>query len=159
MNGEERRLLAFVQDGIPLTGAPFRDVGAVLGLTGADVISRLDSLIRNGTIRRFGARIDHRKLGILANAMVCWKVPEEKVEETGRMISAHPGVTHCYEREVVPGVWEYNLFCVVHGLSAGDVELVVREIEEEAGITGHAILYSRRKFKHTPVAIISMEHP
>ncbi len=158
MNSEENLLLVSVQDGIPLTMAPFRDVGTLLGWTEAEVTSRLRTLIRDGTVRRFGARIDHRKLGIVANAMVCWRITDDKVEEVGTIIAGHPRVSHCYERAVIPGIWEYNLFCVLHGYSTGEVEMAVRKIEESAGISGHIILYSEKKFKHTPVTITRKEH-
>ncbi len=159
MKGEDRRFLAHIQDGIPLTEAPFEDIGASVGMSGMEVISRILELIDEGVIRRFGARFDHRKLGIVANAMVCWEVPEDHIEEAGRTVSAYPGVTHCYEREVVPGTWEYNLFCVIHGHSADEVRMAVRNIEREAGITGGAILFSTRKFKHTPAVFISGNDP
>jgi DNA-binding Lrp family transcriptional regulator len=159
MKGDDRRLLVSIQDGIPLTETPFRDIGASLGLGEADVKARLLALIDNGTIRRFGARIDHRKLGIVANAMVCWNIPDGDVERAGRIISGYPGVTHCYERAVIPGVWEYNLFCVIHGRSVAEVEQGVRDIEEQAGINGHVILFSKKKFKHTPAAIITENDP
>ncbi len=159
MKGDDRRLLVSIQDGIPLTETPFRDIGASIGLSEADVKARLLALIADGTIRRFGARIDHRRLGIVANAMVCWNVPEDDVERTGRVISVYPGVTHCYEREVIPGAWEYNLFCVIHGRSVANVEQAIRDIEEQTGITGHVILFSKKKFKHTPAAIITENDP
>lgn len=159
MKGDDRRLLVSIQDGIPLTETPFRDIGASIGLSEADVKARLLALIADGTIRRFGARIDHRRLGIVANAMVCWNVPEDDVERTGRVISLYPGVTHCYEREVIPGAWEYNLFCVIHGRSVADVDQAIRDIEEQTGITGHVILFSKKKFKHTPAAIITENDP
>jgi DNA-binding Lrp family transcriptional regulator len=155
----DRRLLALVQDGIPLAREPFREVGASLGMSQREVLGSLQRLIDDGTIRRFGARIDHRRLGIVANAMVCWKVPAEMVARAGRVASGHPRVTHCYEREVIPGVWEYNFFCVVHGQSVEDVLQEVRSIEDAAGISGHITLFSEKKFKHTPAAIIAREGP
>jgi DNA-binding Lrp family transcriptional regulator len=155
MRDVDRHLLAVIQDGIPLTGRPFRDIGVFVGQSEAEVTGRLQELLRDGTIRRFGARIDHRQLGIVANAMVCWNVPDDDVETAGRIVSGYPGVTHCYEREIVPGAWEYNLFCVIHGYSQKEVQRAVRRIEKEAGLSGHIILFSEKKFKHTPAAIIS----
>jgi DNA-binding Lrp family transcriptional regulator len=159
MEDNDRRLLALVQDGIPLARKPFREVGESLDMSEREVLGSLQRLIDDGTIRRFGARIDHRRLGIVANAMICWKVPEEEVTRAGRIASGHRRVTHCYERKVIPGVWEYNFFCVIHGQSVEDVVQEVRSIEEAAGISGHLILFSERKFKHTPAATIPREEP
>ena len=46
--------------------------------------------------------------------MVGWRVPADRVETVGRLMAADPEVTHCYERAVVPGRWEHNLFTVLH---------------------------------------------
>ena len=40
-----------------------------------EVIQRLGALVEEGVIRRFAAAIGHRALGIVANAMIVWKVP------------------------------------------------------------------------------------
>jgi DNA-binding Lrp family transcriptional regulator len=159
MNSEDRRLLASIQDGIPLTEAPFRDAGTMADMSEEEVLSRLTDLARDGTIRRFGARINHVKLGILANAMVCWNVPDERVGEVGMIVAGFPGVTHCYERETLPGVWDYNLFCVIHERSEDDVSRVISDIENQAAISGHVVLFSRRKFKHTPAVVLGKERP
>ncbi len=155
----DRRLLSSMSEGIPLARYPFRMVGAAIGLSENEVTARLRNLRDEGVIRRFGARVDHRRLGIVANAMVCWKVPEGRIEEAGRIISRHPNVTHCYEREIVPSLWEQNLFCVIHGSTVGEVKRVVREIEQETGISGHVILFSERKYKHIPFTVIGREDP
>jgi siroheme decarboxylase len=159
MKNEDRQLLAYIQDGIPLTEAPFQGIGASLGRSEINVMVRIRELIDAGIIRRFGARIDHRNLGIVANAMVCWKVPETQVEKIGRIIAGYPKVTHCYEREIIPGIWEYNLFCVVHGHSAEEVKQVVRNIEAQTGMAGSVILFSQKKFKHTPAVIVKETGP
>jgi DNA-binding Lrp family transcriptional regulator len=159
MNREDHSLLASIQDGIPLTEAPFRDAGAIAGMSEGDVIDSLGRLVGEGTIRRFGARIDHRKLGILANAMVCWGVPAYRIEDVGRVVAGFPGVTHCYEREIIAGVWEYNFFCVIHGRTKEEVHQVIKDIEEKTGIDGHVALFSRKKFKHTPAVILKEADP
>ncbi len=153
----DRRLLSSMLDGIPLVRTPFHDLGASIGMSGREVITRLGNLINEGVIRRFGARIDHQSLGYTANAMVCWIVSEDKVELIGRTIAGYPAVTHCYERGIVPGAWEYNLFCVIHGFTADEVRATVREIEQGTGISGHIILFSKKKFKHTPFTIVAGE--
>ena len=157
MKREASQVLMAVQNGIPITNEPFRDIGAGIGMSGDQVILLIRELIDDGTIRRFGARIDHLKLGIVANAMVCWNVPAEEVERVGLILSRDSRVTHCYEREIIPGIWEYNLFCVIHGYSRDEVASSVRKLGELAGITDYAILFSRKKFKHVPAAVPAME--
>ena len=57
-----------------------QDWGEVLGISEEEVIDRLQALEREGVVRRFAATIGHRALGIVANAMIAWIVPPERVE-------------------------------------------------------------------------------
>ncbi len=91
----------------------------------------------------------HRKIGIKANAMIAWKVPESMVEEVGRKLASFEEVTHCYERETIPEKWDYNVFTMIHGYSKDEVEKIVREISEKVGIKDYIILYSVKEYKKT----------
>ena len=116
-------------------------------MTEDEVVDRIRSMIGEGMIRRLGARINHRNLGIVHNAMVVWKVPGDLVDETGMTMSGYPEVTHCYERECIPGRWEYNLYTVLHGYSREEVEGHIRQISVLTGITDYKILYSIKELK------------
>ena len=54
--------------------------------------------------------------------MVAWDVTDELVEQAGMDFAALPMVSHCYERNRVPGKWRYNLFTMVHGSSEDDLQ-------------------------------------
>jgi DNA-binding Lrp family transcriptional regulator len=146
----ERILLHALQEGLPLVEDPFGEVAQRIGWKREDLIFRIQTLLDRGVIRRFGARIDQRALGIGANAMVAWKVPLEKVEEIGRLMAAHPEVTHCYERESVPHRWEYNLYTVLHGYDADDISRYIGELIAATGISENIVLLSAEEFKRTP---------
>ncbi|MEK9134342.1 MAG: Lrp/AsnC family transcriptional regulator, partial [Pseudomonadota bacterium] len=77
----DRRLLAAIQHGLPLTPRPYAEIGARLGLSEAQVIARLAHLKESGVIRRFGVVVRHHELGYSANAMVVWDVPDGQVAE------------------------------------------------------------------------------
>lgn len=142
-------LLRATQNGIPLVAEPFRDIANISGLSEEEVISRLKRLKDEGVIRRFGASIDNRKVGIVANAMVVWKVPQSRVEEVGEAFAKNDRVTHCYVRKTVPGRWAYNLFTVLHGYDHATVEKMVKEMSDSIGIRDYRILFSTREFKKT----------
>src|SRR5665811_2045693 len=71
----------------------------------------------DGEIRRFAASIGHRAIGITANAMCVWNVPDERIEGVGAIMAEFPEVTHCYERPRYPD-WPYNLFTMVHSYTS-----------------------------------------
>ncbi|HLB70580.1 MAG: AsnC family transcriptional regulator [Candidatus Methanoperedens sp.] len=146
------RLLKSTQDGIPIISEPFKEIAKELRLSEDEVLNRLKSLRKEGVIRRFGASIGHRIIGISANAMCTWNVPDERVEEVGAIMAGFPEVTHCYERPRYPD-WKYNLFTMIHAYTREECEKIAKEISITTGITGYSILFSEREFKKTGVRL------
>ena len=83
MDEIDRKLLAGMEKGIPLTAEPFKEIALQLGITPEEVVTRLSNLKEKGIIRRFGASLKPSNIGFLANALVAWKVPENRVQEIG----------------------------------------------------------------------------
>ncbi len=152
MNLIDRKLLISIQDGIPIASEPFKQVAKELGISEDAVIRRLAGMIKDGAIRRFGASIGHRAIGITANAMCTWNVPDDRVEEVGALMAGFAEVTHCYERPRYPG-WKYNLFTMIHAYSREECEKVANEISIATGIKDYSILFSEREFKKTGVRL------
>lgn len=152
MDQIDLQLLKSTQDGIPVVSEPFRHIAKQLALSEDDVLERLNNLIKEGVIRRFGASIGHRVIGITANAMCTWNVPDDRVEEVGAIMAGFPEVTHCYERPRFPD-WKYNLFTMIHAYSREECEKVAKEISLATGIKDYTILYSEKEFKKTGVRL------
>jgi len=142
-------LLQATQNGFPLVEEPFREIALKTNIDEDEVIARLRKLKQLKIIRRIGASINNRKIGILANAMVCWKVPEKRLDDVGGIFSSKDHVTHCYVRKTIPGRWTHNVFTVLHGFNEGIVEELVKEMSESTGIEDYMILFSSREFKKT----------
>jgi siroheme decarboxylase len=145
----EKRLLAELEDGLPLTATPYADVAARLGVAEKVVIALLATLQEKDTISRFGVVVRHRELGYHANAMVVWDVPDHEVSQVGSLFANLPFVTLCYRRPRRPPQWPYNLFCMIHGT---DRDEVLRQVEQAAKASGMAdcprdVLFSGRRFK------------
>lgn len=138
--------LKHIQNGLPLTKTPYKDIADKLGLSEEDVIDKLQRLLDEGKIRRLAASIAHRKIGIVSNAMCVWKVPENKVDETGKIMAGFEEVTHCYERPTFPG-WEHNVYTMIHGYNDSECEKIIENIKEKTGINEYIILYSEKEFK------------
>jgi len=146
----DRRILGELEGGLPFVPEPFHDIGNRLGIPGEEVIERLQRLQSDGVIRKFRARINQRLIGISANALVAWKVPDTGDGDAGPLLASYPGVTHCYERARVPGRWEYSLYTVHHGYTREEVLDEVRGISKETGIRDYVVLFSTREFKRVP---------
>jgi len=143
-------LLRELEHGLLPVPAPFEEIGKRLGLSDDEVLERIRLLKEAGIIRKFRARIDQRRVGITANALVAWKPAGSGGNEPGKLLAAFPSVTHCYERRPVPGRWEYTHYTVHHGYSRDQVLEQVRTIAEKIGCQDYAVLFSTREFKRVP---------
>lgn len=152
MDDIDLQLLKAAQDGIVLIPQPYRALGNSLGISEEEVIRRLKELKDQGVIRRFAATIGHRALGILANAMIAWRVPQSQVERVGEIFAASKDVTHCYERASSPD-WPYNLYTVVHSRSKEDCLMIASRLSQAAGIEEYRVLFSEKEYKKTSARI------
>jgi DNA-binding Lrp family transcriptional regulator len=143
-------LLRELDGGIPLVPAPFEVIGKQLGITENEVLERTRQLKKKGVIRKLRARIDQRKVGITANALVAWRPSGTSDTDLGTQLAANPSVTHCYERRPVPGRWEYTHYTVHHGYSRDQVLDEVKVLAEQAGSPDYLVLFSTREFKRVP---------
>lgn len=140
----DRALIKATQGGLPLVARPYEAVGAMLGVSGEAVRTRLGSMLHEGLVRRIGAVPNHYKLGFAANGMSVWDVDDAVVDELGAQVGALAGVSHCYRRPRRAPAWPYNLFAMLHGRSRGEVRQQADAIERLLGAAcrGHDILYS-----------------
>jgi DNA-binding Lrp family transcriptional regulator len=150
MDPTDARLLRELERGLPFVPAPFDEIGKRLGLSGDDVVKRIGLLKRAGIIRKFRARIDQRKVGITANALVAWKPAGAGNDDLGKLLAEFPSVTHCYERRPVPGRWEFTYYTVHHGYSKDRVRDEVKAVAEKIGCPDYTVLFSTREFKRVP---------
>jgi len=149
VDATDRRLLAAIEDGLPLVPQPYAAVARRLGLDEADVLARLRRLRAGGIISRFGLVVRHHELGYRANAMAVWNVPDAQVDDMGRRLAAYDFVTLCYRRPRRLPNWPFNLFCMVHGCDRDTVcEQIARlNAEQTLASLPHEVLFSRRRFK------------
>ena len=107
------------------------------------------SMLAEGKIKRLAAVPNHYALGIRANGMAVWDVPDDSVSEVGSRLGQMPEVTHCYRRPRHPPDWPYNLFAMVHGYSKEEVLAAVERIARELGLAGlpHEVIFSTRPLK------------
>ncbi len=148
-------LIQATQAGLPLAARPYEEVGKALGMTGAQVIARLQRMRDAGLIRRIAAVPNHYALGYVANGMTVWDVADEQVDALGARVGALDFVSHCYRRPRHLPDWPYNLFAMVHAHTREQVEQMAAAIRGLLGehCRAHEILYSSRILKKTGLRI------
>ena len=152
----EKQVMAAIQQDIPITERPYREMAEQLGITENQMIGVLEELCRRGVIRRFGATLRHQKSGFQANAMTAWQVDEDRIENAGRIMAASPHVSHCYRRNPAPD-WPYNLYTMIHAPDEETCRAIAAELAERAGVETYSLLFSRRELKKTSMKYFSDE--
>ncbi len=153
----DRKLIAAIQHGLPLSERPYREIGKRLGFSERVVIEKIHQLQSAGVIRRLGIVVRHHELGYHANAMVVWNVPDHQVDELGLQISNEPAVTLCYQRPRVLPDWPYNLFTMIHARERDEAHACLDRIIEqyELNTLPHETLFSRRRFKQCGAKVVA----
>jgi len=144
----DKKVISVIQGDIPLDPRPFRVAAEKVGMGEEEFIDRVRRLKKQGIIRRFGATLRHQEAGFSSNAMVAWKVPEDKIGEVGPRMAGFREVTHCYHRRP-QGQWPYNVYTMIHGATREQCHKIARRISETTGIRDYVLLFSEKEFKKT----------
>lgn len=147
----DRRIVSITQAGLPLLEYPFKAIANIADCTAQQVIQRLQNMLDHGVIRRIGAVPNHYRLGLKANGMTVWDVPDDNAIELGREIGQLDFVSHCYLRPRHLPLWRYNMFAMVHGHTKDEVYNKAATIADLLGndCQSREILFSTAVLKKT----------
>lgn len=146
MSAAEVQLAQALQNDLPLSARPFREIARRVGSSEEAVIETLQRWQHQGVLRRVGAVLHHRRAGFVANGLSLWAVPSGRLAEAGARAAAFPEVGHCIERRTPPG-WPWNLFVMIHGRTRADVSETARRISRTIDTADYEILFTVREFK------------
>lgn len=100
----DRRLINALQGDFPLVAEPYRQIAETLGLSEAELLGRLDSLLERRVLTRFGPMFQiERAGGAFVLAAMC--VPDADFERVAAQVNAFPEVAHNYRREHALNMW------------------------------------------------------
>jgi len=149
----ECRILTVLQEGLPRSQTPYKDIAQRTGIEVSELLAVLKDWKKHGKLRRIGAIVNHFKVGLPAGAMVVWQVESERVVEIGQVFAGFEEVSHAYERQTSEN-WPYNLYTMVHGKSAEDVQRVVKRMSQTCGVSNCRILVTEKELKKVPPTYI-----
>ena len=124
----DKKLIDRLQAGIPISETPFAAIASELDLDEDEVIQRIQQLLDNKILSRFGPMYDAVRLGG-GLTLAAMAVPEERFAEVTELVNAHAEVAHNYRRDHRLSMW-----FVLATERPGRVEAVLQEIEVETGI-------------------------
>jgi len=153
----DKQFIRELQKDVEIIHEPFNEPAKRLGMSVDQLFEEAKRYERIGVMRRFAAILRHRDAGFVANGMIVWKVPEDKIGEVGMKLAEFPQVSHCYRRPVYND-WPYSLFSMVHARTKESCEKIAIEMSKYIGIKDYRILFSSREFKKERVKYFEEEY-
>ncbi|HWD22293.1 MAG TPA: Lrp/AsnC family transcriptional regulator [Burkholderiales bacterium] len=127
MDELERRIVNGLHGGFPLCRRPFAAAAQALGLEEKELMERIERLLAQGALTRFGPMYDAERLGG-AFTLCAMSVPHADFERVARLVNAHPEVAHNYER-----AHRFNMWFVLAAAQRARLGHVIGMIEAETG--------------------------
>jgi DNA-binding Lrp family transcriptional regulator len=127
MDSIDARLVNTLQAGLPVCARPFDAVAAALDVSVDEVLSRLQRLLDDKVLTRFGPMFNAEKLGG-ALSLCALQAPAGRYDEIAELVNAFPEVAHNYERDHLLNMW-----FVVATEQPEQAGAVIREIGQMSG--------------------------
>ncbi|MCI0500009.1 MAG: hypothetical protein L0Y36_10085 [Planctomycetales bacterium] len=153
LNNLERKILAAVQSGLPLSPSPYQELARTIGIPADQLLTILRQWKAQGKIRRLGAIVNHFQMGRGVGAMVVWKVPPGRTDSIGQLFASFPAVSHAYLRPLAEQ-WPYTLYTMVHACGDGELEETIETMSRQSGIREFRALKTVRELKKVPPVYI-----
>lgn len=128
MDAVDRRIINHLQGGFPVTEYPFAAAAEALGLSEATLIERIDRLLKDGVLTRFGPMFNADRMGG-ATTLAAMAVPAADFERITAIVNGFAEVAHNYAREHVLNMW-----FVIATETPARIGEVINAIEAETGL-------------------------
>lgn len=100
----DRKIINRLQLGFPICEKPFLQVAKELRVKESHLVQRVQELLDDGTLTRFGPMYDAKSLG--GNFSLCaMTVDEDIFEVVTKQVNAFPEVAHNYQRDHRLNMW------------------------------------------------------
>lgn len=128
MDDIDKAIINQLQQGFPIAASPYRQVAETLGISEADLLQRLQQLLEQGILSRFGPMYHAEQMGG-ALTLAAINVPEPRFDEVTEIVNSFPEVAHNYARNHALNMW-----FVLATEQPEQVQMVIRAIEQQTGL-------------------------
>lgn len=104
MDELDRAIINGLQGGFPISDHPFAEIAARFNIGEQELIARIDSLLENKVLSRFGPMYHAERMGG-SLSLAALKIPEEDFERVAKIVNAMPEVAHNYARDHILSMW------------------------------------------------------
>jgi DNA-binding Lrp family transcriptional regulator len=129
MDEIDRRIINALQTGFPISERPYQEAAQALGISEPELLERLEKLLKDQTLSRFGPLYDAEAMGG-ALTLAAMQVPEERFDDVAEIVNAFPEVAHNYARNHALNMW-----FVLATETPGQLRQALAGIERQTGLT------------------------
>ena len=127
MHEVDRKIINHLQDNFPVCERPFARLADQLNMEEKELLQRVQSLLDDGTLSRFGPMYNIEMLGGVY-CLVAMSIPEQDLDKVVKKINTYPEVAHNYERE-----HEFNVWFVLAAENKAQLKNILKDIEKQTG--------------------------
>ncbi len=140
LDAVDRKIIAKMQGEFPISERPYAEVATQLGIPETELLQRLEHLLANKVLTRFGPMFQVERMGG-AFVLAALAAPEERYEELTALVNALPQVAHNYRREHALNMW----FVLATETQEGIAEAIAH-LERDTGLPVYAFPKEREFF-------------
>jgi len=104
MDELDRAIINRLQGDFPLSDSPYADMAQRLGTSESELIARINQLLADKILTRFGPMYHAERLGG-GLTLAAMKIPDEDFEHVAVIVNQMPEVAHNYARDHVLNMW------------------------------------------------------
>lgn len=146
LNDLNIKLINQLQNNNYILSNPWKNISDSLNISEKYLFLNIQKLKDIGALKRISAVIRHQKVGYKSNCMICFNVPENKINKAGKIISNFPEVSHCYQRQTYTD-WNYSLYVMIHQHSKKQCNILIENLSNKINCKDYQILYSLKELK------------
>jgi DNA-binding Lrp family transcriptional regulator len=128
MDNIDRHIINHLQGNFPISDHPYQLMADQLDLTEDALLQRLQQLLDNQVLTRFGPMYDIQKLGG-SFSLCALRVPHKRFQHVTALVNSFPEVAHNYERD-----HEFNMWYVLATESLAQIDETNQAIAEKTGL-------------------------
>lgn len=123
----DRAILNRYQGDFPICARPYQAAAETLGITEEELIRRLERMLEQKQLSRFGPMYHAERLG--GGLSLCaMRIPAERYDQVAEQVNSFPEVAHNYARDHA-----FNMWFVLATETPDRIATVLEEIEQRTG--------------------------
>ena len=129
----EKRLCNALQNGLPIVKRPYAALARALKSTEESVLKKTQGLVRRGIIRRLGAVVNWRAIG-MAGTLAAAHIEKDDLYKVVEAVNRLDGVSHNYLRD-----HHFNLWFTLRADSEGQINKILSELSRRFGVKFYSL--------------------